>query len=1014
MGFASVCRFTFARCAALLVGITLLAGLAHAGNVTYTVDPASGRVTKATYPDGTYITYGYDEDGNRTSAVVTLAADTTPPTQPGTLSFTSITATSATVTWGQSSDNRAVTSYEWSRNGGSTWTNVGNVLTTSITGLSGSTSYTVLVRARDAAGNTSPTRSGSFTTSDITPPTQPGVLSFTNITATSATASWAASTDNVAVTSYEWSRNGGSTWTNVGNVLTANLTGLTGSTSYTVLVRAKDAANNLSTNRSGTFSTADVTPPSQPGAPTFSSITATSATATWTGSTDNVAVTAYEWSRNGGSSWTSVGTALSASITGLTGSTNYTVLVRARDAANNVSTSSSGSFTTAAASDTTAPGAPGVPTISAITATTATATWTAATDNIGVASYEWSTNGGGSWNNVGNVLSVGLTGLTNGTSYTFQVRAKDAANNVGASSSRAFTTLDNAAPSAPGTPSFSSITATSATASWTAATDNVGVSGYEYSLNGGSWTAASSGVSLSGLANGTTYSFQVRAFDAAGNRGNASSNSFTTLDTSAPSAPGTPTFSSVTGSSAVASWSAATDNVGVSGYEYSLNGGSWTAASSGVTLSGLTNGTTYSLQVRAFDAAGNRGSASSNSFTTVDTAAPTAPGTPGFSSITGSSATASWAAASDNVGVVEYQYSLSGGGWTSTGSATSVGLTGLTNGTSYSLQVRARDAANNWSAASSNSFTTLDTAAPTAPGTPSFSSITGSSATASWGAASDNVGVTSYEWSINGGSSYNNVGSALSASITGLSGSTTYTVLVRARDAAGNVGSASSNSFTTSDVTPPGSPGTPSFSSVGSTTAVASWSAASDNVGVARYEYSVNGGGWTNVGNTTSATISGLTAAASNTVAIRAVDAAGNAGNPSSGSVTTIAQVTISNRSSSVSVGSGGGAAVYILKSTGDLWGTSSSTSVVDFGDWLVPKSGMGQFEVYATLVSSTACSGGPMNTWTSLGGDVTYSAGRGGPISGVTTCTFNLQIRHSSNPSVILATAQIALTASK
>jgi hypothetical protein len=97
------------------------------------------------------------------------------------------------------------------------------------------------------------------------------------------------------------------------------------------------------------------------------------------------------------------------------------------------------------------------------------------------------------------------------------------------------------------------------------------------------------------------------------------------------------------------------------------------------------------------------------------------------------------------------------------GNALSASVTGLTNGVGYTLYVHALDAAGNASNANGNSFTTLDTSAPGAPGTPSFSSITGSSATASWTAASDNVGVTSYEWSINGGSRRKKVVRALTS-----------------------------------------------------------------------------------------------------------------------------------------------------------------------------------------------------------------------------------------------------------
>src|SRR4051794_13583335 len=170
MGLVDFLRgFTLAR-VALIAGLALSSGITHAGAVTYTVDPASGRVTKATYADGSYVTYTYDANGNRTGAVVTSAADTQAPTQPGALGFSSVTATSATVSWGGSSDNVGVASYEWVRDGGTNWTDVGNVTTANVTGLTGSTNYTVLVRAKDAAGNTSTNRSGSFSTTDITAP----------------------------------------------------------------------------------------------------------------------------------------------------------------------------------------------------------------------------------------------------------------------------------------------------------------------------------------------------------------------------------------------------------------------------------------------------------------------------------------------------------------------------------------------------------------------------------------------------------------------------------------------------------------------------------------------------------------------------------------------------------------------------------------------------------------------------------------------------------------------------
>lgn len=56
-----------------------------------------------------------------------------------------------------------------------------------------------------------------------------------------------------------------------------------------------------------------------------------------------------------------------------------------------------------------------------------------------------------------------------------------------------------------------------------------------------------------------------------------------------------------------------------------------------------------------------------------------------------------------------------------------------------------------------------------------------------WPHANDNVGVTQYEYSLDGGTNWNSAGTSVYASITGRTAATTDQVLVRAKDAAGNV-----------------------------------------------------------------------------------------------------------------------------------------------------------------------------------------------------------------------------------
>ncbi|NUT20932.1 MAG: beta-glucosidase [Hamadaea sp.] len=81
---------------------------------------------------------------------------------------------------------------------------------------------------------------------------------------------------------------------------------------------------------------------------------------------------------------------------------------------------------------------------------------------------------------------------------------------------------------------------------------------------------------------------------------------YATGDTSPPTAPGTPTASAITSSGATLTWSAASDNVGVTGYDV-LNGSTviGTSGTTSAVLTGLTPSTAYSLTVRARDAAGN-------------------------------------------------------------------------------------------------------------------------------------------------------------------------------------------------------------------------------------------------------------------------------------------------------------------------------------------------------------------------------------------------------------------------
>ncbi|MEV4398582.1 glycoside hydrolase family 9 protein [Nonomuraea sp. NPDC049607] len=187
-------------------------------------------------------------------------------------------------------------------------------------------------------------------------------------------------------------------------------------------------------------------------------------------------------------------------------------------------------------------------------------------------------------------------------------------------------------------------------------------------------------------------------------------------DTTAPSKPGKPTVSGITGTAAKLTWTASTDNVGVTGYDVYL-GSTKAGTATGTTfdLSGLTPATAYAAHVVARDAAGNTSAASDETaFTTTnseDRTPPSKPGKPSVSGITGSGAKVSWAASTDDVGVSGYDVYL-GAAKAGTATGTSYDLTGLSPATAYTVSVVARDAAGNSSPASDGTaFTTAD--APT-------------------------------------------------------------------------------------------------------------------------------------------------------------------------------------------------------------------------------------------------------------------------------------------------------------
>jgi chitodextrinase len=183
-------------------------------------------------------------------------------------------------------------------------------------------------------------------------------------------------------------------------------------------------------------------------------------------------------------------------------------------------------------SDLTPPSAPTGLTANATGPTTVSLSWGAAADNVGVTHYTIERDGVAIATVPGTTTSYGDHDLVPGTSYSYQMTASDAARNVSQPSNQATATTqaDTSPPTAPGTPAATSVTSSQVGLSWTAATDNVGVEGYLVIRNGSAIaTVPGTSYTDSTVAANTSYSYQIVAFDAAGNTTQSGTRAVTTL-----------------------------------------------------------------------------------------------------------------------------------------------------------------------------------------------------------------------------------------------------------------------------------------------------------------------------------------------------------------------------------------------------------------------------------------------------------------------------------------------------
>lgn len=282
--------------------------------------------------------------------------------------------------------------------------------------------------------------------------------------------------------------------------------------------------------------------------------------------------------------------------------------------------------------------------------------------------------------------------------------------------------VDTATPA--GTITFGAETVTGTTISLPFVYSASDATGFEYRVDAGAWVAfTASPASITGLTSATTYAVDVRPTNSFG-AGDTFSTSVTTATVAAPPA-GTVAIGSVTTTTTTASVAFTYSASDQTGFEYRVDSGTWIGiAASPVSLTGLTTGTAYFVEVRAVNVDG----ASSAASVVVNTDSVNTPqGVITFGTATVTDTLASIPFTYDLSDQTGFEYRIDGGTWFNI-AASPVSLAGLTPDTPYAIDVRAVNA--------EGPGTTYSTAITTAALTPPVGTITFGTATLSQTTAS--------------------------------------------------------------------------------------------------------------------------------------------------------------------------------------------------------------------------------------------------------------------------------------
>ncbi len=423
-----------------------------------------------------------------------------------------------------------------------------------------------------------------------------------------------------------------------------------------------------------------------------------------------------------------------------------------------------------------------------------------ASDNVGVVGVQFRLDGAalGAEDTVAPYAVPWNTTTAGNGPHTLTAVARDAAGNV-TPAAAVPVTVDNASPTVSLTSPSSGATLSGTVTVTAGASDNVGVVGVQFRLDGAALGAEDTVAPYAVPWNTTTagngpHTLTAVARDAAGNVTPAAAVPVT-VDNASPTVSLTSPSSGATLSGTVTVTAGASDNVGVVGVQFRLDGAALGAEDTVAPYAVPWNTTTagngpHTLTAVARDAAGNVTPAAAVPVT-VDNASPTVSLTSPSSGATLSGTVTVTAGASDNVGVVGVQFRLDGAalGAEDTTAPYAVPWNTTTAGNGpHTLTAVARDAAGNVTPAAAVPVT-VDNASPTVSLTSPSSGATLSGTLTVTAGASDNVGVVGVQFRLDGAAlgAEDTVAPYAVPWNTTTAGNGPHTLTAVARDAAGNV-----------------------------------------------------------------------------------------------------------------------------------------------------------------------------------------------------------------------------------